>query len=73
MSKKTDVEAFIEAVEEQTTFEREELPVHVFERDEIHEATLEAVHDFEGKFGISSVAILEAAAGKVKTYFNGVV
>ena len=72
MSKKTDVEAFIEAVEEQTTFEREELPVHAFERDEIHEATLEAVHDFEGKFGVSSVAILQAAPGKVKTYFNGV-
>ena len=36
------------------------------------EATLEAVHDFEGKFGVSSVAILQAAPGKVKTYFNGV-
>jgi len=72
MSKKSDVEAFIEAVEEETSFEREEIPVHTFERDEIHEATLQEVHDFEGKFGVSSVAIFEASAGKFKTYFNGV-
>lgn len=72
MTTKKDIEAFIEAVEENTTFEREELPVHVFERDEIHEATFESVHDFEGKFGPSTVAIITGQPGKVKTYFNGV-
>ena len=72
MPKKSDVEAFIEAVEEQTTFEREELPVHVFERDEIHEAVLESTHDFEGKFGLSTVAIFTHSGEKKKTYFNGV-
>jgi len=71
MSKK-NLEAFIEAVEDETTYEREELTVHVFERDEVHATTLESIHDFEGKFGLSTVAIHTLAGEKVKTYFNGV-
>lgn len=71
MSKK-NLEAFIKAVEEETTYEREELEVITFERDEIHEAVLESVHDFEGKFGLSTVAIVTVDGVKKKTYFNGV-
>lgn len=72
MPKKSDVEAFIEAVEEQTTFEREELEKRTFQRDEIHSACLESSHDFEGQFGMSTVAIFTVGDDRVKSYFNGV-
>ena len=71
MSKK-NVEAFIEAVEKETTYEREELEKRTFERDEIHSARLESTHDFEGQFGMSTVAIFTLSDDRVKSYFNGV-
>lgn len=67
-----NLEAFIKAVEEETTYEREDLEVHVFERDEVHTLTLESTHDFEGKFGMSTVAIHTIGEDRRKTYFNGV-
>lgn len=67
-----NLKAFIEAVETETEYVREELEIHVFERDEVHKATLESTHDFEGKFGLSTVAIITLEGEKKKSYFNGV-
>ena len=67
----SEVAAFIAEVEEQNPARTgEDLPVVIFERDEIHTMTVTEMNDFEGEYGPALCVIGDHDGTRVKTFFG---